>query len=341
MQRRSLWRRRGTLVLLALCLFLAGCSSALLDPKGQIGAEQRTLILTAFGLMLIVVIPVIVMTLLFGWRYRRSNSLAKYTPDWAHSNVIEAVVWIVPCAIIAVLALLTWKTSHSLDPHKPLESDVAPIEIQAVALDWKWLFIYPEQGIASVNEVAFPVDTPVRFRVSSGSVMNAFFIPHLGSQIYAMAGMDNDVHLIADEIGSYPGRSTNYSGAGFSGMTFEAKVTNDADFDAWVETVRGAPQTLTYPEGYEALAEPSESNPVEYFSAISPSLYESILKSFHTGGEHGMGGEHQMSGDHADSYDGENENAADHAAESGHVTNNHASQDNAMRSHSSSVEVGG
>jgi cytochrome o ubiquinol oxidase subunit II len=328
-------------VLLALCLFLAGCSSALLDPKGQIGAEQRTLILTAFGLMLIVVIPVIVMTLLFGWRYRRSNSLAKYTPDWAHSNVIEAVVWLVPCAIIAVLALLTWKTSHTLDPHKPLESDVAPIEIQAVALDWKWLFIYPEQGIASVNEVAFPVDTPVRFRVSSGSVMNAFFIPHLGSQIYAMAGMDNDVHLIANEIGSYPGRSTNYSGAGFSGMTFEAKVTTPADFDAWVETVRGAPQTLTYPEGYEALAEPSESNPVEYFSAISPSLYESILKSFHTGSEHDMGGGHQMGSDHAKPHDGESAHATDHAAESGHETNNHASQDNAMRSHPSSLEAGG
>lgn len=328
-------------MLLALCLFLAGCSSALLDPKGQIGAEQRTLILTAFGLMLIVVIPVIVMTLLFGWRYRRSNSLAKYTPDWAHSNVIEAVVWLVPCAIIAVLALLTWKTSHTLDPHKPLESDVAPIEIQAVALDWKWLFIYPEQGIASVNEVAFPVDTPVRFRVSSGSVMNAFFIPHLGSQIYAMAGMDNDVHLIANEIGSYPGRSTNYSGAGFSGMTFEAKVTTPADFDAWVETVRGAPQTLTYPEGYEALAEPSESNPVEYFSAISPSLYESILKSFHTGSEHDMGGGHQMGSDHAKPHDGESAHATDHAAESGHETNNHASQDNAMRSHPSSLEAGG
>ena len=328
-------------MLLALCLFLAGCSSALLDPKGQIGAEQRTLILTAFGLMLIVVIPVIVMTLLFGWRYRRSNSLAKYTPDWAHSNVIEAVVWLVPCAIIAVLALLTWKTSHTLDPHKPLESDVAPIEIQAVALDWKWLFIYPEQGIASVNEVAFPVDTPVRFRVSSGSVMNAFFIPHLGSQIYAMAGMDNDVHLIANEIGSYPGRSTNYSGAGFSGMTFEAKVTTPADFDAWVETVRGAPQTLTYPEGYEALAEPSESNPVEYFSAISPSLYESILKSFHTGSEHDMGGGHQMGSDHAKPHDGESAHATDHAADSGHETNNHASQDNAMRSHPSSVEAGG
>ena len=323
-------------MLLALCLFLAGCSSALLDPKGQVGAEQRTLILTAFGLMLIVVIPVIAMTLLFGWRYRRSNaSVAKYLPDWAHSNVIEAVVWIVPCAIIAVLALLTWKTSHTLDPHRPLESDVEPIEIQAVALDWKWLFIYPEQGVASVNELAFPVDTPVRFRVSSGSVMNAFFIPHLGSQIYAMAGMDNDVHLIADEIGTYPGRSTNYSGAGFSGMTFEAMVTTPADFDAWIETVRGASQTLTYPEGYETLAEPSKSNPVEYFSAISPSLYESILKSFHTGSEG------NIEGDHAAPHGGESAHATDHAAESGHETNNHASQDSAMSSHPSSAAVGG
>lgn len=347
MQRHTLWRRRGTLVLLALCLFLAGCSSALLDPKGQIGVEQRSLILTSFGLMLIVVIPVIAMTLLFGWRYRRSNALAKYLPDWAHSNAIEAVIWVVPCAIIAVLALLTWKTSHSLDPHKPLESDVALIEIQAVALDWKWLFIYPEQGIASVNEVAFPVDTPVRFRVSSGSVMNAFFIPHLGSQIYAMAGMDNDVHLIADEVGSYPGRSTNYSGAGFSGMTFEAKVTTPDDFDAWVEGVRSASETLTYPERYETLAEPSEYHPVEHFSAISPALYESILTSFHTGGEHHGGGghqagsDHQMGSDHADSHDGESVHSSQHQAATGHHINNHASGEHAMRSHPTSVEAGG
>ncbi|MGP9806995.1 ubiquinol oxidase subunit II [Halomonas sp. AOP12-C2-37] len=283
MQRHSLWRRRGTLVLLALCLFLAGCSSALLDSKGQVGAEQRTLILTSFGLMLIVVIPVIAMTMLFGWRYRRSNSVAKYTPDWAHSNLIEAVIWIVPCAIIVVLALLTWKTSHSLDPHKPLESDVEPMEIQAIALDWKWLFVYPEQGIASVNELAFPVDTPVRFRVSSGTVMNAFFIPRLGSQIYAMAGMDNDVHLIANEVGVYPGRSTNYSGAGFSGMTFDAHVTSNEDFDAWVAEVAQSPNTLSYPEGYEALAEQSEFNPVEYFSSVTPEFYERLVSSFHSG----------------------------------------------------------
>ncbi|HBM45293.1 MAG TPA: ubiquinol oxidase subunit II [Halomonas sp.] len=348
MQLPTHWRRRGTFVLVVLCLLLTGCSSALLDPKGQIGVEQRSLILTSFGLMLIVVIPVIVMTLLFGWRYRRSNSVAKYLPDWAHSNAIEAAVWTVPCLIIAVLAFLTWKTSHSLDPHKPLESDVAPMEIQAVALDWKWLFIYPEQGIASVNELAFPVDTPVRFRVSSGSVMNAFFIPRLGSQIYAMAGMDNDVHLIADEEGVYPGRSTNYSGAGFSGMTFDAHVTSPAEFDAWVENVRTADDTLTFPEGYNALAEPSEYHPVEYFSAVTPELYESIVSSFHGGEGSGHGG-HASHGDaisdahdsHGESSELESASASQQQAAIGHVTNQHAGDDHAMGGHPTSVEAGG
>ncbi|GGX92260.1 ubiquinol oxidase subunit 2 [Litchfieldella qijiaojingensis] len=287
MRRNSCLRVLGILLWLSLPLLLGGCSSALLDPKGEIGVEQRTLILTAFGLMQIVVIPVIVMTLLFAWRYRRGNKEAAYHPEWAHSNRIEAVVWLIPCVIIAFLAALTWYTSHSLDPHKPLaDEEGEALEIQAVSLDWKWLFIYPEQGIATVNELAFPVDVPVHFRVSSGSVMNAFFIPDLGSQIYAMAGMDNDVHLIANEEGTYPGRSTNYSGAGFSGMTFEAHATSQQEFDAWVEQVRQAPETLTFPEEYDALAQPSEDHPVEYFSQVSPGLYESIIKSFHTGSGH-------------------------------------------------------
>ncbi|UYG06573.1 ubiquinol oxidase subunit II [Halomonas sp. M4R1S46] len=288
MSRTPSLRKLGALLLAVLPLLLAGCSSALLDPKGQIGEEQRTLILTAFGLMQIVVVPVIVMTLLFAWRYRRSNRDATYQPDWAHSNKIEAVVWLIPCVIIAFLALLTWYTSHSLDPHKPIAADDGqePMEIQAVSLDWKWLFIYPEQGIATVNELAFPEDTPVRFRVTSGSVMNAFFIPRLGSQIYAMAGMDNDVHLIADEPGTYPGRSTNYSGAGFSGMTFDAHVGSEEDFDAWVAEVRESSRSLSFPEEYYALASPSENDEIQYFSEVSPALYESILKSFHAGGEH-------------------------------------------------------
>ncbi|MBB3143093.1 ubiquinol oxidase subunit II [Halomonas sp. THAF12] len=289
MNRTPPLRKLGVLLLAVLPLVLAGCSSALLDPKGQIGEEQRTLILTSFGLMQIVVIPVIVMTLLFAWRYRRSNREASYRPDWHHSNLIEAIVWFIPCVIIVFLAVLTWYTSHSLDPHKPIEPTAEqqePIEIQAVSLDWKWLFIYPEQGIATVNELAFPEDTPVHFRVTSGSVMNAFFIPRLGSQIYAMAGMDNDVHLVADEPGVYAGRSTNYSGAGFADMTFKAHVSTQQDFDAWVEKVRESSESLTYPDEYYALAAPSEANPVEYFSEVSPSLYESIIKSFKAGGRH-------------------------------------------------------
>ncbi|SHE38823.1 cytochrome bo3 quinol oxidase subunit 2 [Modicisalibacter ilicicola DSM 19980] len=273
--------------LLLLVLMLSGCEAALMDPKGQVGEEQRTLILTAFGLMMIVVIPVFVMTALFAWRYRHSRQ-ATYTPDWAHSTAIEAVVWFIPLVIIAFLAWLTWITSHSLDPAKPLRSEAEPLRIQAVSLDWKWLFIYPEQGIATVNEVAFPTDVPVHFQVSSGSVMNAFFIPSLGSQIYAMAGMDNDVNLIADEAGTYYGRSTNYSGAGFSGMTFDAIATSEEAFDAWVEEVRQSSKTLFFPEEYKALAEPTRSHPVEYFSEVSPRLYTQILQSFH-GGKPGRG----------------------------------------------------
>ncbi|MDN6298270.1 MAG: ubiquinol oxidase subunit II [Halomonas sp.] len=285
MRRKSFTRAIGTLLLIALPLLLAGCGSALMDSKGQVGHEQTRLILIAFGLMLLVVIPVIGMTLWFAVRYRRSSKHATYYPDWSHSNAIEVVVWLIPCVIIAILATLTWKTSHSLDPHKPLESDVAPMEIQVVSLDWKWLFIYPEQGIATVNEVAFPKDVPVRFRVTSGSVMNSFFIPRLGSQIYAMAGMDNDLHLIANEEGIYPGRSTNYSGAGFAGMTFKAHATSEDGFDDWVAQVRESQKTLTFPEQYNALARPTQDVPVEYFSEISPNLYEDIIRSFRTGRE--------------------------------------------------------
>lgn len=293
MRMKSYLRALGALLLLALPLLLSGCSSALLDPKGQVGEEQRTLIITAFVLMLIVVVPVIVMTLLFAYRYRRGNPEASYKPNWAHSTAIEVVVWFIPCVIIVVLAILTWHTSHDLDPMKPIEADANAMEIQAVSLDWKWLFIYPEQGIATVNEVALPEDRPIHFRISSGSVMNAFFIPTLGSQIYAMAGMDSSLYLIAEEQGVYDGRSTNYSGAGFSGMTFQAHVLSDGDFQSWVDEVKASPDTLSYEEGYPALAEPSRNAPVQYFSNVSDALYNNILDSFR-GGEpqvHGLGGE--------------------------------------------------
>ena len=280
-------------ILPLIAVLLSGCDAALVDPKGQIGVELKSLIITAFWLMMIVVIPVIVLTVVFAWKYRHSNHAAKYLPDWAHSNKIEAVVWLVPCVIILFLGIITWKTSHSLDPHKPIESDADTMEVQVVALDWKWLFIYPEQGIATVNEVAMPVDVPVHFRVTSASVMNSFFIPTLGSQIYAMAGMDNDVYLVANEAGVYDGKSSNYSGKGFSEMTFDARAMSQDDFDAWVDEVGQSSETLSYDGSYQELAEPSTDHPVEYFSDVSSGLYHGIVDSFHGGnGQGGHGGGH-------------------------------------------------
>lgn len=225
MRLRKYNKSLGWMSLIAGTVLLSGCDSALLDPKGQIGLEQRSLILTAFGLMMIVVIPAVLMAVGFAWKYRASNKDAKYSPNWSHSNKVEAVVWTVPILIILFLAVLTWKTTHALEPSKPLVHDEKPITIEVVSMDWKWFFIYPEQGIATVNEIAFPANVPVHFKVTSNSVMNSFFIPRLGSQIYAMAGMQTQLHLIADEAGTYDGISASYSGPGFSGMKFKAIAT--------------------------------------------------------------------------------------------------------------------
>lgn len=271
-------------LLATVALVLSGCTgSSILDPKGPVGAEQKYLIMTSFFLMLIVVIPVIVMTILFACRYNYVKN-AKYSPNWSHSNKIEVVVWAVPLAIVFILSVLTWRSTHALDPHRVPESDRDPIVIQVMALDWKWLFVYPEQGIASVNELAFPVDTPVEFRVSSNSVMNSFFIPQLGSQIYAMAGMENTVHLMATEEGTYPGMSANYSGHGFSGMHFKALATSDEGFQQWVDSVRQSSETLQQ-DSFNELAKPSRDNPVEYFSTVTPGLYTDIVNSYITSGD--------------------------------------------------------
>ncbi|WP_083966064.1 ubiquinol oxidase subunit II [Dyella thiooxydans] len=260
-------------------LFLAGCSTEVLNPKGDIGAQEKSLILIALGLMAIVAVPVIVMTLVFAWRYRAGNKKARYAPNWSHSTAIEVVVWSVPAVIIAILAAITWHTSHSLDPYKPLASKAKPVTIEAVALDWKWLFIYPDQGIATVNQIAFPTDVPVNFHITSDSVMNAFFIPQLGSQIYAMAGMETQLHLIAREPGTYAGLSSNYSGAGFSDMHFQAIATSQQGFDAWVAKVKAQAKTLDT-STYEALAKPSEKNPVAYYGQVSPGLFAGVIGKY-------------------------------------------------------------
>jgi cytochrome o ubiquinol oxidase subunit II len=279
-------------LLCVAALFLSGCNMALLDPKGQIGLEQRSLIITAIALMLIVVVPVIAMTFWFAWRYRASNTKATYTPNWEHSNKIEFVVWTIPCIIILILGTITWRSTHELDPRKPIASSAKPLVIEAISLDWKWLFIYPEQGVATINQIAFPVNVPVQFKVTSGSVMNSFFIPQLGSQIYAMAGMRNQVHLIANEEGNYQGISANYSGHGFSGMKFVAEVTSQQGFEQWLAQAKASPSSLQFAD-YQQLVKPSQNNPVAYYSSVEANLYDRIVNQFMGHGLPG-GAPHQM-----------------------------------------------
>ncbi|MFQ1064439.1 ubiquinol oxidase subunit II [Bordetella trematum] len=257
-------------------LLLGGCSLELLSPKGEVGAQEKVLLLTATGLMLLIVVPVIFMTIWFVWKYRASNTEAEYLPTWSHSGRIEFVVWTIPCIIIIILAVITWRSTHALDPYKPLESDVKPVTIEVVSMDWKWLFIYPEYDIATVNQIVFPVNTPLNFRITSNSVMNSFFIPQLGSQIYSMAGMETKLHLIANEEGDYAGLSANYSGGGFSGMRFRAIATSQQKFEDWVKQAKDSGQALT-PAVYDALAKPSERNPVTLYSDVPAGMFDFIM----------------------------------------------------------------
>jgi cytochrome o ubiquinol oxidase subunit 2 len=271
-------------VRLSLCpvalMMLGGCSNMeLLNPKGDIGVQEKVLILWALGLMLLVVIPVIVLTLVFAWRYRASNTRATYAPKWAHSTSIEVVVWSIPCVIVAFLAVLIWRTTHSLDPYRPLESDVAPVRVEVVALNWKWLFIYPDYGVATVNRLAIPVNTPIDFKLTSESMMNSFFIPQLGSQIYAMAGMQTQLHLIADSPGTYAGRSSAFSGPGFSDMHFDTVATSREAFDAWIREARNSPAVLDK-STYRRLEQPSTKTPVTIYASVAPGLFDSIVNRY-------------------------------------------------------------
>jgi cytochrome o ubiquinol oxidase subunit 2 len=269
---------------MSLTFLLSGCDFEILDPKGSVGVAAKSLIAVSTWAMLLIVVPVIVLTLVFAWHYRASNKSAQYLPKWAHSTKIEVVIWTVPTLIIIFLAVLTWKTTHELDPYKPLDSDVKPITVEVVSLDWKWLFIYPELGIASLNELAIPVGTPVNFRITSDSVMNSFFIPRLGSQIYAMAGMQTKLHLIADEPGTYVGVSANFSGKGFSDMKFNTLATSAEQFNAWVAKVKASANRLD-PATYGTVATPSEKQPVEYFSYVDSNLFRNIIAKYNAGND--------------------------------------------------------
>lgn len=280
-----LFQRLRGLILVALLPTLAGCNAVLLSPSGDIALQQRNLIIISTGLMLIIIVPVILLTLLFAWRYRASNQAARYEPEWNHSTVLELLIWAGPLLIIIALGALTWVSTHQLDPYRPLSrlsegrevpAGTKPLVVEVVAMDWKWLFVYPEQGIATVNEMAAPVDRPIQFKITATSVMNSFFVPALAGQIYAMPGMQTTLHAVINHPGEYEGLSANYSGSGFSGMRFRFHGLDQAGFDKWVADVRGGPSTLSR-ETYMQLAKPSERNPVQRFSGVAPGLFDAVV----------------------------------------------------------------
>jgi cytochrome o ubiquinol oxidase subunit II len=260
----------------AALLSLTGCGQVL-DPAGPIGAGEKTILLNSLAIMLCIVIPTIGLTLWFAWWYRASNTRARYMPDWAYSGRIEAVVWVIPVLVILFLGGITWVGSHDLDPYKPIESPTKaePLEVQVVSLDWKWLFIYPGQNMASVNRLVIPAGVPVRFRLTSSSVMNTFFVPKLGSMIYTMNGMEVKLHLQADKPGRFMGMSAHFSGDGFSDMNFPVDAVPAAQFAAWAGQAKAAPPLDG--AAYAELSKQSEHDPAKLYGAVQPGLFDDIV----------------------------------------------------------------
>ena len=273
-------------VLLLLPLVaLSGCNTVLLNASGDVAQQQGHLLVVSTFLMLLIIVPVIGLTLVFAWRYRASNTQATYAPDWDHSTQLELVIWGAPLLIIIALGLLTWISTHTLDPYRPLQridahrtlpAGTKPLIVDVVALDWKWLFIYPEQGFAVVNEVAAPVDVPIEFHITASSVMNSFFIPTLAGQIYAMPGMQTSLHAVINKAGEFEGLSANYSGAGFSGMHFKFHGMAAAEFERWVQLNKNSPTALSRSD-YLALEQPSQHEPVRRFGSVAPDLFGAVV----------------------------------------------------------------
>jgi len=257
-------------------LFVDGSKLDVLNPKGLIALKEYRLMMISTYLMLIVVVPVFIMTLVFAWKYRADNTKAKYRPDEDQNHWAEVIWWGIPFIIIAVLGVITWKGCIELDPFRPLAMTTKPLRIQVVALQWKWLFIYPEQKIATVNFFQFPEQTPVNFEITADAPMNSFWIPQLGGQIYAMPGMTAKLHLIADAAGSYRGSSANISGKGFAGMRFIAQASSEADFDAWVESVKQSSSLLEY----DQLLQPSQYDPPSFYLLPEEGLYDQIVMKY-------------------------------------------------------------
>jgi cytochrome o ubiquinol oxidase subunit 2 len=269
-------------VVLALALICAatvgGCSEGVLDPKGPIAAAERQILFNSLGIMLAIVIPTILATLGAAFWFRASNARARYMPDFAYSGRLEMLVWSIPIMTVLLVGGVAWVGSHDLDPPKPIASAVKPVRVQVISLDWKWLFIYPEQGIAAVNQLTIPVGTPVSFELTSSSVMNSFWVPQLGGQIYTMAGMTTRLHLQADHPGTYRGASANYSGEGFADMRFNVDAVPAEKFAQWVDTARSAGPVLDA-QAYADLAKPSKAVAPFTYRSAAPGLFNGIVNA--------------------------------------------------------------
>lgn len=278
---------------------ITGKNVALFNPKGLIAHEQLGLILFMIGVLLAVIIPVLAILYFTAWKYRESNTKAAYEPEKKHGRSLDAFMWLFPGAIMVVLAVFMFAATHRLEPQSPIASDAEPLTIQVVAQRWKWLFIYPEENIATVNYVQIPVDRPVTFELTADDVpMSGFWIPNLGGMLYAMTGHVNPLNLLAHEPGDYPGSSAEVNGHGFAGMKFTARVSSAEDFDQWVEGVKQVPEVLDS-AAYERLLRPVENHPGAFYSSADKSLYDKVLRKYNGSAEG-----HASSGNHAADHHG-------------------------------------
>lgn len=266
-------------IFLFLKILLTQGNIQLFNPQGLIAFQQRNLLLVYVGLMLIIVIPVLIAGYFIAWKYRSSNTKAKFTPEAKHSIFSEVVVWALPTIIVIIMSVITWNATHQIDPHKAIQSNVKPLTIQVIALQWKWLFIYPEQGIATVNYIMFPEKTPLTFTLTADGPFSSFWIPQLGGQLYAMTGMSQSLHLIADTQGEFRGSNAEISGPGFAGMKFIAKSVSQREFELWVDSVKKSPHALTLEE-YEKLAKPSEDTPPIFYASTEGDIFNTIMMRF-------------------------------------------------------------
>lgn len=250
---------------------------AVLFPKGVIALEERNLLFVIQAIMLLVILPVYALTFIFSWKYNVHNPKETYDPDLVDHRLAEYIWWGVPCILTLIIAILTWNKTQELDPYKPIASDKKPLTVQVVALQWKWLFLYPEAKVASLNFFQFPKDVPIHFEITADAPMNSFWIPHLGGQIYAMPKMKTELHLIANETGDFRGSSANLSGEGFSGMHFIARASSEKEYLDWLESAQKSPKMLD-PEAYQLLAAPSQNHPVEIYRLKDAALFDQILQ---------------------------------------------------------------